>query len=300
MDVLWGFRHYGKSYFTGLYRYNRKNVTLMEIGGEYRSLVWKYEGLDQHLIKYFRYNDEDNISTKIRVDRFSSDDLLDHDTDLGLRTQEWVEEDYLGYGNNKRPKPKYVNGVDKSGRKLYPIYADHGSLWEEHFFNDLCDCDLLSVQTHPQLMSYEPFIEHFKTCRNIVTYKSDIADMCIQRINLFESEVTNKHMNTNINGVVDAYNTNKELVFTHLDFFVTRNRDVEQQLIDLDIPYESVDLDTHDYRIFCDNPIPRQHGRIHVDENSERYEWARRVVEEYIDTRGLTDLRLSGRLHDKI
>ena len=149
-------------------------------------------------------------------------------------------------------------------------------------------------------MSYEPFIEHFKTCRNIVTYKSDIADMCIQRINLFESEVTNKHMNTNINGVVDAYNTNKELVFTHLDFFVTRNRDVEQQLIDLDIPYESVDLDTHDYRIFCDNPIPRQHGRIHVDENSERYEWARRVVEEYIDTRGLTDLRLSGRLHDKI
>ena len=61
MDVLWGFKHYGKSYFTGLYRYNRKNVSMMLIGGEYGSIVWKYDELDQHLIKYFRYNDEDNI-----------------------------------------------------------------------------------------------------------------------------------------------------------------------------------------------------------------------------------------------
>ena len=300
MDVLWGFKHYGKSYITGLYRYNRKNVSMMHIGGEYGSLVWKYKGLDQHLIKYFRYNDEDNITTKIRIDRFSSDDLLHHDTNLGIKTQEWVEEDYLGYGNNQHPKPKYVIGVDKSGRKLYPIYADHGSLWEEHFFNDLCDCDLFVPQTHPQLMSYKPFIEHFKTCRNILPYKSDIVDMCIQRINLFESKETNKYMNTSVKDVEDAYYTDKELVFSHLDFFTTRNRDVEQQLIDLEIPYEHLDLDTHDPSILCKKPVPRQHGRVHVPKDSERYEFARRVVDEYIDTRGLTDLRLSGRLHDKI
>jgi len=177
----------------------------MQIGGMYVSHKWKYEGLDQHIIKYRRYVDEDNITTDIRVDRLSSDDLLHHDTDIGIRTQEFVEEDYLGYGNNNPPRPKFTTGVWKeTGRELYPIYSDHGSVWENHFFNDLCDCDVFIPQTHPQLMSYRPFIEHFKTCRNIVPYKSDIVDICIQRINLFESKETNKYMNTNVKDVEDA------------------------------------------------------------------------------------------------
>ena len=107
-------------------------------------------------------------------------------------------------------------------------------------------------------------------------------------------------MNTNVKDVEDAYYTDKELVFSHLDFFVTRNRDVEQQLIDLEIPYEHLDLDTHDPTMLCKNLVPRQHGRVHVPKDTERYEFAKRVVDEYIDKRGLTDFRLSGRLHDRI
>ncbi len=313
MDVLWGFKHFGKSYFTGLYRYNRKNVTMMQIGGTYLSNKWMYDELDQYRIKYYRYKDDDTITKDTKIERLSSDDLLHHDTDKGIVNQGFVEEDYLAYGKNSRdnwlrskkirPDCSLKPHLSKlESRELYPIYSDHGSVWEDHFFNDLCDCDLFVPRPHPQLMSYKPFIEHFKTCRNIITYKSDVVDMCIARINLFESKETNKYMNTTINDVEDAYNTDKELVFSHLDFFVTKNRNVEQLLIDLDIPYEHIDLDTHDYKILCDNPVSRRHGEQleYTPRKTERHEFARHMVEEYIKTRGLTDLRLSGRLHDKI
>jgi len=313
MDVLWGFKHFGKSYFTGLYRYNRKNVTMMQIGGTYLSNKWMYDELDQHRIKYYRYKDDDTITTDLKIERLSSDDLLHHDTDKGIRNQGFVEEDYLAYGKNNRENWFRTNKIRPDcslkphlskleSKELYPIYSDHGSVWEDHFFNDLCDCDLFVPRPHPQLISYEPFIEHFKTCRNIITYKSDVVDMCIARINLFESKETNKYMNTNINDVEDAYNTDKELVFSHLDFFVTKNRNVEQLLIDLDIPYEHIDLDTHDYKILCDKPVSRRHGEQleYTPRETERHEFARYMVEDYIKTRGLTDLRLSGRIHDKI
>ena len=299
MFVIWGFKHYGKSYFNGLFRYNRRTVTQMQIGGEYVSFKWKYNELDQHYIKYSRYSNEDNIRIDTRIDRLSSDDLLHHYVDIGIRTKNYVIEDYLGYGKTARVKPKFKTHL-YNGKKLYPIYSDHGSVWENHFFNDLCDCDVFIPQTHPQLMSYKPFIEHFKTCKNIVPYKSNIVDICIQRINLFESKQTNKYMNTNVKDVEEAYNTNKDLVFNHLDFFTHKNRNVEQQLIDNDIPFEYLDLDTHDYKKLCDHQIPRKHGEIGVPTNTERYNFARRVVDEYIKTRGLTDLRLSGRVKDRI
>jgi len=306
MNVIWGFKHYGKSYFQGIFRYNRKTVTQMQGGGMFVSHKWKYDGLDQHRIKYRRYIDEDDITTDIEVDTLSSDDLLNHDTDKGIRIRELVREDYLGYGKINSLKPKFTTGVWKeTGRKLYPIYSDDGSVWEDHFFNDLCDSDILIPQIHPQMMSYKPFIEHFKTCRNIIPYKVDIVDICIERINLFESKETNKYMNTNVKDVEDAYYTDKELVFSHLDFFVTQNRNVEQLLIDLNIPYEHLNLDTHNYKTLCENQIPKRttadhYGRHVVSKESERYDFARLIVEEYIQTRGLTDLRLSGRLHDKI
>lgn len=306
MNVIWGFKHYGKSYFHGIFRYNRKTVTQMQGGSLYVTNKWKYDELDQHRIKYYRYEEENNITTEIKIERLSSDDLLHHDTDKGIRIKEFVREDYLGYGKINSPRPKFTTGVcKKTGRKLYPIYSDDGSVWEDHFFNDLCDCDVFIPQIHPQMMSYKPFIEHFKTCRNIIPYKADVVDICIERINLFESKETNKYMNTNVKDVEDAYYTDKELVFSHLDFFVTKNRNVEQLLIDLNIPYEHLNLDTHNYKTLCENQIPKHttadhYGRHVVSKRSQRYDFAKRIVEEYIQTRGLTDLRLSGRLHDKI
>jgi len=299
--VIWGARHYGKSYFNGLFRYNRKTLTQMQIGGEYQSHKWEYHGIDQHRIIYNRYDDSDIITPIIEVDSLSSDELLQHRTDKGIKTEEYVQEDYLGYGKNDIPKfVKFKMGVRKeNNKKLYPIYADHGSKWHDHFFNDLCTCDVFIPQPHPQIF-YEPFIDHFKTCHNIVPYKDNILDITIARINLFVSAATNKTFNVNVKNVEDAWYTDKELVFKHLDDFTRNNRNVEQTLIDNGIEYDYLDLDNHDYKMLCENQIPKTHGTIVYDKNDDRYKLATTMAKEYLQTRNLTDMRLSGRLKDSI
>ena len=302
--VIWGARHYGKGYFNGLFRYNRKTLTQMQIGGKYVSHKWEYHGLDQHNIKYVRYDDSNIITKIILVDSLNSEQLLTHRTDKGIKTEEYVEEDYLGYGKNDIPKfvkfKEFKVGTWKeNNKKLYPIYADHGSKWHDHFFNDLCTCDVFIPQPHPQIF-YEPFIDHFNTCHNIVPYKDNILDITIARVNLFVSSTTNKTFNVNVKNVEDAWYTDKELVFKHLDDFTRNNRNVEQTLIDNGIEYDYLDLDNHDHKMLCENQIPKTHSTIVYDKNDDRYKLATTMAKEYLQTRNLTDMRLSGRLQDSI
>ena len=273
----------------------------MQIGGKYVSVKWEYHGIDQHRIIYVKYDDSDIITPIREVDSLSSDELLQHRTDKGIKTEEYVQEDYLGYGKNNIPKfVKFKMGVRKeNNKKLYPIYADHGSKWHDHFFNDLCTCDVFIPQPHPQIF-YEPFIDHFNTCHNIVPYKDNILDITIARINLFVSAATNKTFNVNVKNVEDAWYTDKELVFKHLDDFTRNNRNVEQTLIDNGIEYDYLDLDNHDYKMLCENQIPKTHGTIVYDKNDDRYKLATTMAKEYLQTRNLTDMRLSGRLQDSI
>ena len=302
MNVLWGFKHYGRCYFTSLFRYNRKNVVQMQLGGTYISHKWEYHGQDQHYIKYSRFIGEDNITQNTRVDTISSEELLVTDTDIGIRIIEVVTEDWWGYGKKTEPQllGKKIDVDTESKRKLHPIYADHGSKWSYHFFNDLCTCDLF-VPTPHNSMWYEPFINHFKKSTNLFPYKSDVLDVCIQRVNMFNTKTTNKYMNTNVKDVEDAYYTDKELVFSHLDFFIKNSRDVESKLKEHQIPYELIDLDTHNSKDLVDVEIPRRHGEVvPVSRDNDRYKLATRIAKEYIQTRGLTDLRLSGRVNDRI
>tara|TARA_B100000609_G_scaffold178848_1_gene158277 strand:- start:217 stop:1053 length:837 start_codon:yes stop_codon:yes gene_type:complete len=278
----------------------------MQIGGKYVSHKWEYHDLDQHHIKYIRYDDSDTITPVIKVDSLSSEELLQHRVDKGIKTQEGVEEDYLGYGKNNPTKTKFKMGTWKeNNRKLYPIYEDHGSVWHDHFFNDLCTCDVFIPQPHPQIF-YKPFIEHFNSCHNLVPYKIEMLDITIARINLFVSAATNKTFNVNVKNVEDAWYTNKELVFKHLDDFTRNNRNVEQTLIDNGIKYDYIDLDNHDYKILCDNELPRTQSTMPslssatYDKNTYRYKLASTMAKEYLQKRNLTDMRLSGRLQDNI
>ncbi len=298
--VIWGARHYGKAYFSALFRYNRKTVTQMQIGGKYVSYKWQYHGIDQHRIRYIRYDDSDIITPMIEVDSLSSEQLLQHKQDIGIKQDEWVEEDYLGYGKNNPPKTNFKVGTWKeNNKKLYPIYADHGSKWYDHFFNDLCTCDVFIPQAHPQIF-YKPFINQFNTCYNIIPYKTDILEITISRVNMFVSTATNKTFNVNVKNVEDAWYTDKELVFKHLDDFTRNNRNVEQTLIDNGIEYDYLDLDTHDYKLLCENAIPRTHSIYNYDKETDRYKLATTMAKEYLQTRNLTDMRLSGRLQDNI
>ena len=133
-----------------------------------------------------------------------------------------------------------------------------------------------------------------------MSYKTNILDITIARVNLFVSSTTNKTFNVNVKNVEDAWYTDKELVFKHLDDFTRNNRNVEQTLIDNGIEYDYLDLDNHDYKMLCENQIPKTHGVIGYDKNDDRYKLATTMAKEYLQTRNLTDMRLSGRLQDSI
>ena len=302
MFVLWGFKHFGKSFFLASFRYNRKTVVQMQIGGEYSTHKWEYHGVEQHYKTFYRENDDNIIKCRTKIHELTSDELLLYNLDKGIISPDGVNDDYLGYGKFQFNKPKVDTSVDKkTGKKLYPIYSDHGSKWSDHFFDDLCTCDLFVPRPHNS-MWYEPFIEHFRKCNNIVTYKEDVLDMCISRLNLYETKETNKYMNTNVKDIEDAYNTNKSLVFTHLDFFIKKNRDVEVKLRENNIPYEYLELDSFDAKRMVDTELPRRYNDVllPIPKDTYRFRLITRMAKEYIKSRGLTDLRLSGRVNDKI
>ena len=52
--------------------------------------------------------------------------------------------------------------------------------------------------------------------------------------------------------------------------------------------------------MLCENQIPKTHGVIGYDKNDDRYKLATTMAKEYLQTRNLTDMRLSGRLQDSI
>ena len=302
MFVLCGFNHFGKSFFLASFRYNRKTVVQMQIGGEYSTHKWEYHGVEQHYKTFYRENDDNIIKCRTKIHELTSDELLLYNLDKGIISPDGVNDDYLGYGKFQFNKPKVDTSVDKkTGKKLYPIYSDHGSKWSDHFFDDLFTCDLFVPRPHNS-MWYEPFIEHFRKCNNIVTYKEDVLDMCISRLNLFETKETNKYMNTNVKDIEDAYNTNKSLVFTHLDFFIKKNRDVEVKLRENNIPYEYLELDSFDAKRMVDTELPRRYNDVllPIPKDTYRFRLITRMAKEYIKSRGLTDLRLSGRVNDKI
>lgn len=302
MFVLWGFKHFGKSFFLASFRYNRKSVVQMQIGGEYSTHKWEYHGVEQHYKTFYRENDDNIIKCRTKIHELTSDELLLYNLDKGIISPDGVNDDYLGYGKFQFNKPKVNTSVDKkTGKKLYPIYSDHGSKWSDHFFDDLCTCDLFVPRPHNSIW-YEPFIEHFRKCNNIVTYKEDVLDMCISRLNLFETKETNKYMNTNVKDIEDAYNTNKSLVFTHLDFFIKKNRDVEVKLRENNIPYEYLELDSFDAKRMVDTELPRRYNDVllPIPKDTYRFRLITRMAKEYIKSRGLTDLRLSGRVKDRI
>ena len=69
----------------------------------------------------------------------------------------------------------------------------------------------------------------------------------IARINLCNVDTTNKVHNINVSNVVEAYNIDREIVFSDLDHFIAMNRKVEQKLRDTKIPYDYFDLDNDSY-----------------------------------------------------
>ena len=105
--------------------------------------------------------------------------------------------------------------------------------------------------------------------------------------------------------IVDAYKRDKEIVWNHLDEFTRQQRDIEQALIDYNIPYDYLNLDHDDYSRFkCDIVLDKKfsHGNFDTtnEETKNNYKLLENMANEYVTVRGLTDPRLSGRIKDGI
>jgi len=122
-----------------------------------------------------------------------------------------------------------------------------------------------------------------------VAYKSDLVDVQISRLNLMQK---------------DLETVKKQDIFYYLDHFIVCNRLVEQKLREHKIPYTYFDLDTDDFDKWVPNLLPREDGygwgASPFDRTTERYAIAKQISEEYIRSRGLTNIRLDGKLTDRV
>ena len=105
--------------------------------------------------------------------------------------------------------------------------------------------------------------------------------------------------------IIDAYKRDKEIVWNHLDEFTREQRDIEQALVDNNIPYDYFNLDKDNYKRFnCDIILPRKysHPNFNLEENevNKNFTILENMAKEYIMVRSLQDVRLHGRIQDGI
>ena len=304
----WGGRAYGKVNQQCLFRYNRKTVVQHQIGvgisGKFKAFKWEYVGDKQIRTRYYKEIDKDDITRYVKSEEVTDQWLLETQTDKGLENNTCVEYDWLGKGMFNLPPKKLAEKVYKPV-DLHPLYNDYGRAWDQHFFNDLITCDLYNPQPWILDNPYEPFVESFKNCKNVVGFKSNMVDWLIGLLGFFVPPESSKNWGIEVTDPHDAYTKNPEICFSEFDHHIGQNRDVEQRLQDLGIEYEYLDLDTNDYAKFfgLERNLPRTgYNRTHIFKEvaPERYEIAEHIVNHYIKDRNLTGWKLEGRIHDKI
>ena len=184
----WGARAYGKVNQQCLFRYNRKTVVQHQIGvgisGKFKAFKWEYVGDKQIRTRYYKEIDKDDITRYVKSEDVTDQWLLETQTDKGLKNNTCVEYDWLGKGMFNLPPKKLAEKV-YNPKDLHPLYNDYGRAWDQHFFNDLITCDLYNPQPWILDNPYEPFVESFKKCKNVVGFKSNMVDWLIGLLGFF-------------------------------------------------------------------------------------------------------------------
>ena len=315
--VYWGYKHYGRRDIRSVFRYNRKDVTMMTFNNQ-KAVKWEYVDDTQYFKCFHKYDDK--IICQIESFDFTTDELLEIYQDKGLKMnfRDKHDNDYMGGGDFKvldnasrqqirdhnKSKMRNYSIKNKISGKLANIYEENGRSWHSHFFLDLSSCDLFIPTCYSTLFDYAPFVSHFKSCNNIFAYKSNIVEYNLNRLHLFDIDITNKIYDINIKNVVEAYELNREIVFSYLDHYIIHSRKLESTLIDKKIDYEYFDLDTDSYEKYVDKLLPTVNGYgwgCHpFDRETDRYKKVLHIAEDYVSSRKLTDMRLSGRIIDRI
>tara|TARA_B100000927_G_scaffold143568_1_gene115881 strand:+ start:1738 stop:2679 length:942 start_codon:yes stop_codon:yes gene_type:complete len=311
-SIFWGGKLYGKVNMQCLFRYNRKTV-IQNASHKYKSFKWEYNGNQQIRSIFYKKKDNNDISTKLKIDTITDKWLLETQTDKGLKNNTDCEFDWLGKGRFSLSPDKLKKIKNDKGEEilyepedLHPLYGDNIKTWYDHFINDFMSCDLYNPLHWMLDQNYKPYIDTLKKCRNVVGYKENMHDWLVGLLGSnFEPWRSSITWGVHVTDPHDAYKKNPEILFSHFDHHIKQNRNVEQKLNEHGIEYEYLNLDKDDYAKFfnLDRNLERTaYNRVQFYKEiaPDRWDIANNIVSEYIQDRNLTGWKLEGRIHDRI
>ena len=223
------------------------------------------------------------------------------------------------YWNNIVKTNSDKRGLENQDVSQYEPYLQNAPNTWEFALDEMFDGELL-VRPHHLLgiVNYQrkyittpKIIKLLKQTDNVIPYKENIIDSMVSKLNMFDPlKQSRKYTQRTgrpilFKSIIDAYNRDKDTVWSHLDEFTRQQRDIEQALQDYNIPYDYFNLDQDDYsRYGCDLVLDRKFTHPNFDlsnaETKHRHDLLTDIAFEYVTVRGLTDTRLSNRIIDKI
>tara|TARA_B100001079_G_scaffold120278_1_gene103372 strand:+ start:279 stop:1187 length:909 start_codon:yes stop_codon:yes gene_type:complete len=263
--------------------------------------------------KYIYVDDIIGVTSHYKSNKFEG--LVEHTRSEKPKYETWSYKEYYNFIDDRILEKKPYKNVDPDILEHYIPFLDQPpDTWQDLVLDKISDCvainrmfHLLGYVNHERKYNTTPKIISFlKTYKNIVPYKTNLVDSMISKLNLFDPPKQSKKY-TNKTGrpvffktILDAYNRDKNIVWSHLDDFTRQQRNIEQLLLDLNIPFEYFNLDEDSYKdVFELEGLPRDKTHPKFKHN-DNWNIIKNMAEEYIDIRKLQDPRLYGRIKDKI
>ena len=318
--VYWGAVNSGSDHINRMFEFNeRQHVFFTNSTYKFDKYIYP-ESKKEECYHYYKHKNENKLVKVLYRSRrvknpfkeraynyMEKYNFVDH------RTTDFYKNRFITDSSNRR-------GLDnKVDHSMYDTFLNHPPDTWDFALEDMFDGDiiirphhLLGFVNYQRKYSTTPrIISLLKNTINIVPYKEDIIDSMISKLNMFDPPKQSKKYTKISNRpvffktIIDAYKKDKEIVWRHLDDFTRQQRDVEQALQDYDIPYDYLNLDQDDYsRFSCKIILNKKYSHPNFDRNNpdveQKYMMLEDIAKEYVTVRELTDIKLSGRIYDKI
>ena len=291
MFLYWGGVNSGTNHINRLLGFNEKPHVWMT--GRYCFDTYTYKDKIEYTTSYFKTK-SNQVVTKVlsRPVKVPSKEICfvygEKYNFIDDRTNE-------NNGNNE------VESTTHSLEGFYPYFSENK--WHD-MLPIIFDTEVVIRPTF--LLDDDISIPYIKKSINLIPYKTDIIDTLIHKLNIFDiRKQSRRYMQRtgrpkSFRTIEDAYRADKNIVWNHLDKIIGHQRDIEQKLIDKNIPYQHFCLDGQSYSIFdLDVSVSNDLTSGNFEHNAQ-YHILEGYAKEYVTVRGLTDMKLSGRIYDKI
>jgi len=318
--VYWGAVNSGADHINRMFEFNeRQHVFYTNAPYKFDKYIYP-KSKTQEWYHYYKLRNENKLVRVLHQGNRVKDPHIEHTYNY-MEKYNFVDHRTMDFYSNKT----ITDSSDRRGVNddvdisKYEPFLNHAPNTWEFALDDMFDGELLVRPNHllgivncqRAYITTPKIISLLKNTTNIVPYKENIIDSMVSKLNIFDPpKQAKKYIKRTgrpvvFKTIIDAYNRDKEIVWRHLDEFTKQQRDIEQALQDYDIPYDHFNLDTDDYiRFNCKIVLDKKYSHPNFDTNNPVVEHKRKLLEdmasEYVTVRGLTDVRLSGRITDRI